>query len=129
VAAYAAPKNYQQNAVLTATPGKLVVMLYDGAGRFLRQAAAALREGQLPRSWDALQRAQAIINELLVTLDHERGGEIASSLQGLYLFCNRHLVEARTERDADKIDTVIELLGELRDAWSQIEASGAGAGE
>lgn len=127
MAAYAAPKNYQQNAVLTATPGKLVVMLYDGAGRFLRQAAAAMRDGELPRCHTALQRAQAIITELLVTLDHERGGEIASSLQGLYLFCNRHLIEARTERDAEKIDTVVELLGELRDAWSQIEASGAGA--
>ena len=126
MAAYAAPQNYQQNAVLTATPGKLVVMLYDGAGRFLRQAAAAMRDDQLQRSYTTLQRAQAIINELLVTLDHERGGEIASSLQGLYIFCNRHLVEARSEGDPDKIDTVVELLGELRDAWAQIESTGAG---
>ena len=126
MAAYAAPQNYQQNAVLTATPGKLVVMLYDGAGRFLRQAAAAMRDGQLGRSYTALQRAQAIINELLVTLDLERGGEIASSLQGLYLFCNRHLIEARTERSPEKIDEIVALVDELRDAWAQIEASGAG---
>ena len=124
MAAYAAPQNYQQNAVLTATPGKLVVMLYDGAGRFLRQAAAAMRDGQIQRSHTTLGRGQAIINELLVTLDHERGGEIASSLQGLYLFCNRHLIEARGEGDPEKIDTVVELLGELRDAWAQIETTG-----
>jgi flagellar protein FliS len=127
VAAYAAPKSYQQNAVLTATPGKLVVMLYDGATRFLRQAAAAMRAGEVLRSHTPLDRAQAIVNELLVTLDHERGGEIASSLRSLYLFINREIVDARVQRDPEKLDTVIELLSELRDAWAQIESTGSGA--
>ena len=54
------------------------------------------------------------------TLDHERGGEIAGRLQGIYVFCRRHLIEARIERDPDKIDEVSELLAELREAWAEI---------
>jgi flagellar protein FliS len=125
VAAYAAQQSYQQNDVLTATPGRLVVLLYDGAGRFLRRAAAAVRAENLEASNAALQRAEAIIDELLATLDFERGGEIAASLRDLYLFCRRELNDARLERDADKIETVADLLGELREAWAQVEAQPA----
>jgi flagellar protein FliS len=125
LAAYAAQQSYQRSDVLTATPGRLVVLLYDGAGRFLRRAAAALRAENLEASNTALQRAEAIIDELLATLDFERGGEIAASLRDLYLFCRRELNDARLERDADKIETVAELLGELREAWAQVEAQAA----
>jgi flagellar protein FliS len=125
VAAYAAQQSYQQNDVLTATPGRLVVLLYDGAGRFLRRAAAALRADNLEACNTSMQRAEAIIDELLATLDFERGGEIAASLRDLYLFCRRELNDARLERDADKIDTVAELLAELREAWAQVEAQAA----
>ncbi len=125
MAAYAAQQSYQQNDVLTATPGRLVVLLYDGAGRFLRRAAAAVRAENLEASNAALQRAEAIIDELLATLDFDRGGEIAASLRDLYLFCRRELNDARLERDADKIETVADLLGELREAWAQVEAQPA----
>ena len=125
MAAYAAQQSYQQNDVLTATPGRLVVLLYDGAGRFLRRAAAAVRAENLEASNAALQRAEAIVDELLATLDFERGGEIAASLRDLYLFCRRELNDARLERDADKIETVADLLGELREAWAQVEAQAA----
>jgi len=125
VAAYAAPQSYQSNDILTAPPGRLVVLLYDGATKFLRQAAVAMRHGSLERSNKSLQRGEAIIAELLATLDYEKGGEIAASLRDLYLFCQRHLNEARIQRDADKIDVVVELLAELRDAWAQIDPAGA----
>lgn len=121
VATYAAPQSYQQHAVLTAPPGQLVVMLYDGAIRFLRRAAHAAEQGDTVKSNQSLQRAEAIIDELLVTLDYERGGEIATSLRDLYLFCRRHLNEARLEKAGEKIDTVIGLLSELRDAFAQID--------
>ena len=67
-----------------------------------------------------MRRAEAIIDELTVTLDHERGGEVASRLQGIYAFCRRHLIEARLEQDPAKIEEVSELLGELREAWAEI---------
>jgi flagellar secretion chaperone FliS len=111
---------YRQQEILTATPGRLVVMLYDGAGRFLFQAAYAMREGDVAKAGQRLSRAEAIIAELLNTLDTEQGGEIASRLQGLYVFHLRHLSEARVERDADRIDTVRRQLAELREAWAEI---------
>lgn len=110
---------YLQQAVLTASPGQLVVMLYDGACRFLSQAAYALREGDRPMSHQRLRRAEAIIDELLVTLDPE-AGEISGQLQGIYVFCRRQLADARAEDDADKIEWVNAQLADLREAWAEI---------
>ena len=114
---------YKEQSILTATPGQLVVMLYDGCLRFLSQAAYAMREGQQLEADKRLSRAEAIIDELLTTLDLEQGGEIASRLQGIYVFCNRHLLEARTQRDPEMVDKVAELLGELRESWAQVAAT------
>jgi flagellar protein FliS len=110
---------YQQQAVLTATPGRLVVMLYDGALRFLFQSAVAMREGAGAQADEKLRRAEAIVHELLATLDVSQG-EVAERLQGIYVFCSRLMMEARLERDADKLDTSRELLAELREAWAEI---------
>ena len=120
--AAASPAAYLQQAVLTASPGQLVVMLYDGACRFLTQAAYAMREGDVARAGQRLSRAEAIVEELLNTLDMEQGGEIAGRLQGLYVFYLRYLGEARVSRDADKIDVVREQLAELRESWAQVAA-------
>lgn len=118
---------YQQSSILTASPEQLVVMLYDGARRFLYQSAAALREERYAQAWERLRRAELIVDELLVTLDLEAGGRIASDLQGLYVFFLRQLTEARAERDADKLEWVNAQLGELRESWAQIAASAAAA--
>jgi flagellar protein FliS len=114
---------YKQQSILTATPGQLVVMLYDGCLRFLNQAAYAMRGGDLAESNARLTRAEAIIEELHATLDMEKGGVVASRLQGIYVFCSRHLIEARLNREPENIDKVSELLSELRDAWAQIAAA------
>ena len=114
---------YRQQAILTAPPGRLVVMLYDGCLRFLFQSAHAMREGDRQTSLQRMRRAEAIIDELTVTLDHDRGGVIASRLHGIYAFSRRQLLDAWREGDADKIDEVSGLLSELRDAWAEIEGS------
>ena len=114
---------YRQQSVLTATPGQLVVMLYDGCLRFLHQASYAMREGQRAAATDKLGRAGAIVDELLSTLDLEQGGVVASRLQGIYVFCQRHLMEARLANDPEMVDKVSELLGELRGAWAQIASA------
>ena len=121
-AATAQTAAYQQQSILTATPGKLVVMLYDGAVRFLKQAAAAMRDERRAQADERLRRADAIIEELQLTLDLE-AGEIASNLQGIYVFSRRHLNEARVERDPEKIDQVAGMLSELRGSWAQIAGS------
>ncbi len=111
---------YRQQSVMTASPGQLVVMLYDGALRFLLQAAIAMRADDHVLADAKLRRAEAIIDELHATLDKDRGGEIASRLEGIYVFCKRHLIEARIERDPAMIEKVSALLGELREAWAEI---------
>jgi flagellar protein FliS len=125
VATYATPQSYQANDILTAPPGRLVVLLYDGASRFLRQAATAMRAGELSRANTALQRGEAIIAELLTTLDYERGGQIAAALRDLYLFFLRELNAARLRRSPERIDTVSTLLTELRTAWAQAAPTGS----
>lgn len=120
--AYATTQAYRESAVLTATPGQLVVMLYDGAIRFLRQADAALAEGDPAHVGDRLSRAEAIITELQVTLDVDQG-EIAANLDGLYAFWRRCLGEVRLHRDREKLARVIAMVAELRGAWAQIAQS------
>ncbi len=114
-----AQQAYRDAAVLTAPPERLVVMLYDGANRFLVQAAAAMRVSDLVTANAKLQRAEAIINELRTTLDRS-AGDIATQLDSIYAFCQRHLLDARFKRDAGHIDHVAKLLGELREAWDQV---------
>ena len=120
----ASPQAYRREAVLAASRGQLVVMLYDGARRFLRQAAAAMRAREVERSHNTLRRAELIIAHLDGTLDFEQG-ELAENLHALYAFCLRHLNEGRFSRDAAKLDEVCTLLGELRESWAQIVAEGA----
>jgi flagellar protein FliS len=123
---YASPQAYRESSVLTASPEQLVVMLYDGAGRFLRQAEAAYGEGALEHAHDRLNRGEAIIDELLATLDMDQG-QVSERLQAIYVYCKRCLTESRRERDAAKIRLVVRLLGELREAWAQVAGAGAGA--
>jgi flagellar secretion chaperone FliS len=117
-----ANRAYTESSILTAPPERLVVMLYDGAHRFLFQAAHAMRSGDIAAMNNRMQRAEAILSELRGTLNHEGGGEIAGRLEAIYAFCQRHLLEARLKRDAERIEQVMKLLGELRDAWDQIAA-------
>jgi len=113
------PNAYRESAVLSAPPEVLVVMLYDGARRFLFQAAIAMRDRHIELSHRKLRRAEDIIRHLLDTLDMDQG-EISQRLEAIYLFCLRHLQQARFDRDANKLDQVSNLLGELREAWATI---------
>ena len=117
---------YRRGEVLAATPGQLVVMLYDGARRFLRQSVSAMNAGEVERAHTALRHGERIISHLDGTLDHEQG-EIADQLHSIYSFCLMHLNGARLEQDAGRLDEVAELLGELREAWAQLAAELGGA--
>ena len=113
-----AQQAYRDSAILTAPPERLVVMLYDGANRFLIQGATAMRAGDLTVANERLRRAEAIITELRATLDMS-AGKVASNLESIYSFCQRLLLEARLKQDAEKIEQVSKLLRELRDAWDE----------
>lgn len=114
-----AGRAYTEAAVMTASPERLVVMLYDGAIRFLRQAATAARAGRREAARARLRSAQAILAELTVSLDH-RQGEVAGRLASLYRFCSRHLIESTARSNPDGYDEVAALLEELRSSWEQI---------
>lgn len=114
-----ASRAYTESSVLTAPPERLVVLLYDGAGRFLARAAAAVRDGDAGAAGEPLRRTHAILDELLITLDFE-AGPVAERLQSIYLFCKRTLIEAQLERDPEGIEKVAKLLSVLREAWAEI---------
>jgi flagellar protein FliS len=122
-AATYSPRAYRQGAVLTAPPEQLIVMLYDGARRFLFQAGTAMDDNQLELANAKLRQAEDIIAHLRETLDLQEGGPIAGQLQSIYIFCQAHLRQARFERSAAKIQQVSMLLGRLREAWAAIEVS------
>jgi flagellar protein FliS len=116
----ASPQAYRENAVLSATPAQLVVVLYDSARRFLRQAATAMRAGEVERAHNALRRSEQIVAHLDGVLDHDQGGELAERLHTIYQFCLVHLNRARMGFEAGKVEEVAEMLGELRESWVEI---------
>ena len=114
-----AQQAYTESSVLTAPPEKLVVMLYDGAIRFLNVGAVAMRGGDFVLARERVRRAEAIIDELNYSLDMTQG-EIAVRLRSIYIFSKKHLLQANLQRDPEALDTVVKLLGELREAWESI---------
>jgi len=114
-------QEYQKHNVNGASPVQLIIMLYDGALRFMEQGKHAMAHGDLPRQNQCLQKAQRIIVELMSTLDMERGGEIAKNLFALYGYVLNELVAANVEDQPEPIDRSIKVISELRDGWAQIE--------
>lgn len=110
---------YQNTQIQTASPEKILIMLYDGAIRFCRQAMQAMDTGNKAIQTEKINRAIAIINEFSTSLDHEIGGEIAADLDALYGFMVRELTRATIEHDRNAIETVAGLLSDLRDTWDE----------
>ena len=111
---------YQEIAVTTQPKGRLVVMLYDGAIKFLKQAIKEIEAGKPEEKGEYISKAIDIIFELNTVLDTEAGGEVAMNLRKLYLFMGRNLTEANTEQNISKIEEVIKLLEELNQSWKAI---------
>lgn len=118
---------YRISAVETASPEQLTLMCYDGTIRFMKRAMRALDQGDLADASYAVGRAQAIVNELNVTLNMEAGGEISMNLRSLYLFVNRHLSEALMASDGKMVSESIDVIAGLRSAWAEAMNLGAAA--
>jgi flagellar protein FliS len=115
-------RQYTQHTAHTASPGQLVVMLYDGFLRFAAQAKAAYARGDLGEGGGRLTRAQDIVTELRVTLDMTQG-EISRNLAGIYDYVGERLTAARLSVDVDAIDEAVRHMQDLRGAWAQIAAA------
>ena len=111
---------YKQTAVTTQNKGRLIVMLYDGAIKFLRQAIRDLEANDYEAKGRNIGKAQDIIIELNTVLDMDTGGEVAQNLRSLYNFMNRHLSQANVKRDPQMLREVISLLEELNQSWRAI---------
>ena len=119
---------YRQTQAQTAAPGELIVMLYRGAARFVSAAIEAIEANDVEASHNQLVRAQAIITELLESLNVEQGGEVGRNLFRLYEFMNQRLVDANLRKEAAPARDVERLLRELLPAWEEaVRLAGAGA--
>jgi flagellar protein FliS len=111
---------YRDTAVGTQSKGRLIVLLYDGAIKFMKLAMKELEAGDYEAKGQYIGRAQDIINELNAVLDTDGGGEIADNLRKLYCFMNSRLSEANTKRDPQMIREVITMMEELNQGWKTI---------
>ncbi len=111
---------YQDSTVSTQSKGRLIVMLYDGAIKFMRLAIKELEANSYEAKGHYINKAQDIINELNVVLDMDAGGEIAANLRKLYYFMSNRLSEANIKRDPQMIRDVIKLMEELNQSWKAI---------
>jgi flagellar protein FliS len=119
---------YRQTQAQTAAPGELIVMLYRGAARFVASAIEAIEANDVEASHNQLVRAQAVITELLESLNVEQGGEVGRNLFRLYEFMNQRLVDANLRKDPAPARDVERLLRELLPAWEEaVRLAGAGA--
>jgi flagellar protein FliS len=112
-------QNYFANQIQTASAEQVLVMLYDGAIRFIRQAGQALEEGDRVLKLKKISRAVAIITELSNSLDFEKGGEIAENLDGLYWYMVRELTNPNAEDEFKAMEVSENILLELRGAWAE----------
>jgi flagellar protein FliS len=117
-------KSYRQIATQTASPGQLVVMLYEGAIRFLERALSGF-EIEDPAEHNSLinnnvLRAQAIIRELDVSLNMQAGGEFSSNMRRLYDYLDRRLQASNVKKESSGIHEVIAQLSILREAWATV---------
>ncbi|WP_438435475.1 flagellar export chaperone FliS [Gorillibacterium sp. sgz500922] len=108
---------YLETTVATATPAQLLIMLCDGAIRFIRLAMEAMKNNQPQEANRQFQRAQAIVSEFIITLD--RSAPISENLLRLYDYFNRRLIEANMAKDPEPAQEVIGYLQELKETWMQ----------
>ncbi len=101
----------------TADPGRLVVMLFDGATRLLRQGQRAAERRDFPRYAESVSRAHAIINELATVLDRDAGGEAAENLARLYDFMLGRLAHALASMNPHDLEEVLKPLQSIRDGF------------
>lgn len=109
---------YQNNSVNTSTPGELTLMLYNGCLKFIQQAKRALEQNNIEEKNIFTQKAQAIVTELMVTLDQSQA--ISKEMMILYEFVNNRLLEGNIKNDSALYDEAASIITEFRDTWKQV---------
>lgn len=110
---------YQKNQVQTNTPEKLVLMLYEGAIKFISKGIKAIEEKDIQEANNNLIRSQDIMLELMSGINFE-AGDIAKNLYVLYEYMHHRLMQANLKKEKESAQEVLNMVRELRDAWSQM---------
>ena len=113
---------YKETSIKTASSSKIVLMLYDEA---LKQMDLAVDQMENePKNFDSINAAiiksQEVITELMVSLDFDKGGEIAKNLFSLYMYFNKELMDANVKKNPQPVKNVRRMVLELREAWAEI---------
>lgn len=120
---------YKEASVKTASQGRLVVLLYEEAVKQLTLASSLFNQNlkvpvkDIERFGKCILKTQEILTELQVSLDMEKGGEIAKNLMSLYIFFNKQLTDANIKKDKTIIDSVLKMMSELCESWRQAATS------
>ena len=109
---------YREMEVLAASPPQLVVILFDHLLVTMRRAQMAMEHGDIEARTTLISKSRAVISELLVTLDFEKGGEIATQLSALYTFLLAELLDVGIRRDVVRMQRLTGIVNELRDAFA-----------
>lgn len=115
---------YRETEILAASPGRLVVITFDGLLAALTRARAGMNARKPDISLPALARSREFLGELLAALDRKEGGDLAAKLGNVYVFVLTELQALGQHPDIARLDTSIALIRELRDAFATIEAAG-----
>ena len=111
-------RRYQQIQSTTATPGELLLALYDGLFRFLRAAKLCFENNQPAKAREYLSKSYAIISELYIALDYSQAPELCAQLESVYSYCMGHIVQCNLKSNPANIDDLIRVLTPLKDAWA-----------
>ena len=117
---YGRPNAYQEVAVQTSSPAKLVVMLYEGAIRFLNQSVTAIQAKDLNLKRQSIDRAVAVIQHLQSTLDMTQGKEVAAELDRLYTYITSRILDGSGKLEVAPLEEAIKLLTTLLTGWEEV---------
>ena len=115
-----AEQQYKQMQIKTASPGKLLLMLYQGSIKFMKLAVKGIEMNNIEIAHENIIKAQNIILELKGTLNKEQGGEIAENLERLYDFIYQELLRANLRKEKEHIENVIPLVEDLFESYQEI---------
>ena len=117
-------KEYRHNEIATSSQGKLIVMMYEGAVKFVNLAIEGVDNKDLSKKGIYINKAHDIINELSLALDMKKGGEIAQKLESLYQFILHQLTLANIKSDRKALESILNVLTPLLEAWTKLLTKG-----
>jgi len=110
---------YLATTVNSASPEQLMLMLYDGAIRFISLGVQAIENGVTEKRAYYINKASAIVTEFAATLDHSQNAQLAEDLDALYTYMLNRMLQANLKNDVDPLMEVKHLLSDLRATWAQ----------